>query len=428
MSRGGVRVGKDGRWSKLSLGLFLWVVGWFVALGVACDEGNAIVGGECAFGYSVCGDRCVRLSDDPMHCGACHRACGPSEICDDGVCGDGDGGSDASLTDGPLGEGSTSDGLGTDGGGDGGDGGGGDGAPVCVPPYDTAAQCGDCFTRCTAPNDACRLGDAGGFVCAPLCAPPLTNCGGVCVDTDSDPDHCGRCNNVCASSICQMGVCQGATTGDIIYIGHDYMVAPNGTSQTQVLSRSVLIPPRNPVRILVYTRYANPTAVARVNGVLGAIPSQFGRTVTVASTTSDTDVPTRLAAGDFDVLVVHDQVSAPAGAPATLGASWATTLADFTHEGGVFVVLDGAAGTTKEMPQFVTATGLLSVTAHTPIADGSLLDVVAPFDAIGTGVVTPYAARSNTVNLDSEANGGRVVWVVTETSTSKPNVIHKSAL
>jgi hypothetical protein len=43
---------------------------------------------------------------------------------------------------------------------------------------------------------------------APTCAAPTTLCGTECVDTQTSPDHCGRCGNACASGLtCTGGDC-----------------------------------------------------------------------------------------------------------------------------------------------------------------------------------------------------------------------------
>lgn len=52
--------------------------------GAAATGGSAPV--TCAPPRKQCGDACVDLSDDPSHCGACDRDCGPDEGCDLGVC------------------------------------------------------------------------------------------------------------------------------------------------------------------------------------------------------------------------------------------------------------------------------------------------------------------------------------------------------
>lgn len=40
------------------------------------------------------------------------------------------------------------------------------------------------------------------------CSAPLVDCGGACVDTNNDPDHCGACGTACtAEQLCSMGAC-----------------------------------------------------------------------------------------------------------------------------------------------------------------------------------------------------------------------------
>jgi hypothetical protein len=39
------------------------------------------------------------------------------------------------------------------------------------------------------------------------CGPGLTGCGGVCVNTQTDSDHCGRCDRGCFLLRCSGGGC-----------------------------------------------------------------------------------------------------------------------------------------------------------------------------------------------------------------------------
>jgi len=342
------------------------IIAFALALG-ACAAGNSVVGGECAEGYVQQGDTCVLATSVQ-----------PSQ--DGGVQTNQDGGdgSTASNDDGGARDGSTAS---------------GDGA---IPPNETIGP------QCTAPD---------------------LECNGQCIDPSSDPDNCGSCGHVCPSNLCVLGKCQGSAPGHVVVIGHDYASAPSTfSSQARVLSNATLMPASNPLRVMSYEQYASQTAVANAEGLVGSEAKQLGRTVSFVAIASSTDVSNKINIDDYDVLVVHDQMRAPSGALAQIGTGWASdgNIASFLHAGGVVVVLSGGTGT-AEMPALATNASLLSVTSQSVIT-GSL-DVLAPADAVGEGVVSPYAPKPSTVTFDTESNGGDVVWVVAQNSA--PVVVHK---
>jgi hypothetical protein len=423
---------------------------------VGCGADNGVVGGDCAAGYTQCGLVCVDISNDPENCGGCGNVCA-SGICTDGKCESGaarDAGADASKDggkqkgrDGGSGDGPHSDatdhadghgqdGAGQDGTLDGaGDSQGGDGSPSdgagedgCSPPYDNNGNCGSCGFACD-PIDNCVAGDGGAFQCVLACTPPEKDCSGICVDESDDPNNCGACGKFCPSGICTGGICDGSTEGDIVIIGHDYNSSLSMLTAPKLLTNAVFLPTTEPVRVLSFEHYADATSVSNVKSVLDGEASLTGRKIAYTVSMTDTDIPVELSTASFDVLFVYDQTSAAPGVLGPLGASWASTLATFTSGGGIVVSLDGAAGTTQEMPQFDTSAGLLAVTGHTVIAKGTPLDVVAPGDAIGHGVFSPYAAEPSSVFfLTTEANGGEVTYVVVDPSgpDSAPVVVHKA--
>lgn len=69
----------------------------FVSLLASC--GSPLVGSECRTGFELCGGRCVDVRTDRNHCGGCGEVCGAGLVCQEGACGttpmDGGAGDDA---------------------------------------------------------------------------------------------------------------------------------------------------------------------------------------------------------------------------------------------------------------------------------------------------------------------------------------------
>jgi hypothetical protein len=78
----------------------------------------------------------------------------------------------------------------------------------CVP-IDTD-HCGSCTTKCAAPDAGAATCTQSGqsYTCGVACDTNRTRCGTTCVDTQSDPSHCGRCGHSCEAGACVMGQCQ----------------------------------------------------------------------------------------------------------------------------------------------------------------------------------------------------------------------------
>ena len=175
------------------------------ACGIACLAGDvcrgslcvpAEGGGGCKTGFTPCGTTCVDVNIDPAHCGACGFACAAGEVCSGAQCGTVGGGGckDGNLT--YCGE-----------------------NVGCVDVNIDPANCGSCGVAC-AFVESCQGGACVALPVAdpnlvaddpppPTCADQgLADCGGVCVDPNSDPFNCGGCGVACGDVACLSGVCQ----------------------------------------------------------------------------------------------------------------------------------------------------------------------------------------------------------------------------
>jgi hypothetical protein len=256
-----------------------------------------------------------------------------------------------------------------------------------------------------------------------VCFAPDILCSGTCLDPTSDPLNCGSCGHVCPSNACSAGKCVGSAPGHVVVIGHDYVTSPTAySSQARVLSKATLIPASNPLRVMSYEQYADATAVSNAESLVNAEAKLLGRNVSFVAVTTAGAVSSGIDITSYDVLMVHDQMNAPSGTLGAIGSTWESdgNVAAFLHAGGVVVVLTGGTGT-AEMPALSTNADLLSIQAES-ILSGSLT-VLAPADAVGSGVVGPYVPKPSTVSLTTEANGGDVVWVVGQSGS--PIVVHK---
>jgi hypothetical protein len=408
----------------------------FMALAAAtmvtgCD---AVVGGACADGFEVCNDRCVPIGGCGGGSSTGSEVGGhPTAVSETGPATDAGSSTDTAPSSdaAPVDDGAASsdapprsDETGSgEVGGPGSDAGAGetsaDATPECVPPFQDAANCGACGVVCDGATPVCRPSGSS-YACAGACAAGEIDCGGVCIDVTSDSHHCGACGVVCASGLCSGGVCRGAIPGHFVAIGHDYK-APT-TAASRLLTNAAFLPGRNPVRVLAYGEFADSAVAASVDHVLdGAAASGRTWTKTLASSRTDFD---SLSIDRFDVVLVYDQPNAPAGTLSDVGATLRRKLLSFSEAGGVVIALDGGTGI-DEMPAFLSASTFLDVSGDTSMR-AVALDVVAPGDAIGVGVLTPYlsATRTASFTLASPLPSETKV-VVSESASSAPIVLHR---
>ena len=356
--------------SVVVTGLGLW----------ACDVENSLLGGECAPGYEPSGDRCVPIVDAGSRDG----------ISGDGMLADGGG---ADGRDGTDGGGGTDGGDGTDGGG---------------------------------LTDSGADADGGGL----NCTPPLVPCHGVCIDTSADPLNCGACDNICPSLLCSNSKCEGTVAGHIVVFGHDYQGAFS-SAQRKALANAALLATAPIIKVRSYEQYSDGTAVAQVKGIITAAAQAQGRTAAYTVVTQPSDVSSGMNLLNTDVLVIYDQVNAPAATLGGIGTGWASALTTFTQNGGIVIALDGLGGASPQMPALLTNSLLLDVSSDTRVNVGTPLVDVASQDAVGQGLVSPYGAGQNTVHFAcNEPNGGPVTYVVVNPSndaaTPPPVIVHKT--
>ncbi|MBM4376026.1 MAG: hypothetical protein FJ095_13150 [Deltaproteobacteria bacterium] len=187
-----------------------------------CSAALACVDGTCTEPSACKGDLCIgactSLFDDPLNCGKCGIACKPGQVCSAGICGAECGGGLLQC------------------------------CGKCIDPTSDPVHCGGCDPSC--PEATAGGGGVGGsqpggspdtLACAkghvacagntPLCSQcscvsetQCTStelksvCGGSCVDLQTDPKHCGKCDQSCGPSqkcsagLCISGDCQAGKT------------------------------------------------------------------------------------------------------------------------------------------------------------------------------------------------------------------------
>jgi hypothetical protein len=87
------------------------------------------------------------------------------------------------------------------------------GGGSCVDTTSDPNHCGSCQGQPLLHNAYCKNG-------IPICLPGLISCAGSCIDFASNPDHCGTCNATpcnpgekCENGVCGTGACTGGRVG-----------------------------------------------------------------------------------------------------------------------------------------------------------------------------------------------------------------------
>jgi len=352
-------------------------LGALIALGGCYDS---IVGGRCAGGYfdddGVC-HKPATANGDPDARPSGHDPDGRTDVHpgrDAGGDGYGDGGDPDANGGGGIDAGG---GGGIDAGGGGGsDAGGGGGSD--------AGGGSDPDAGVSGTPDAQGSPDAAPSPDAFSCPLGLLDCDNVCIDPMTDPDNCGACGHVCASGICEAGVCVGVVTGHVVLIGHDYQVSH--MSAQRVLGNALTLGRPGGMRVGVYrgtadNKHISPELLAIANALnaSGRVWERVDLTTLDATSTQG-----------MTVVVILSQLGTTTAAETT-GAGWKNAKA-FVAAGGVVVALGGDKTVTEHV---LVGASLLDATAA-PSATGATLTIADWNDALAVGVTDPYHADTTT--------------------------------
>ena len=355
------------------------------ACGTACELGIPCVEGvcraPCPSGTTDCGGTCVVLSSDPFNCGTCGNRCGSGYVCRSSAC----------ILDCPPGLTGC--------------------AGECVDLSIDPAHCGSCERACL-PTESCFAG-----TCLLECPDGYTPCTGSCVDLTSDADNCGACGRACMSGICDAAICSEEVPGHLVVVGHNF--ARFRRAQMLLLANAVFsLSGTNPVRVAAltaWTRTGTGTAANNVDLAISQAALERGRTW--ERTALEDLVALGSALETSDVLLIYEQCLAGDSDLRAAGAALAGQLDAFLHRGGIVLMTDARTGNNGSW-QLLDAAGLFAATGCTDITDARV-SVLAPGDAIASGVPLTYVAERDSVRFES-AETSQVVG-----DGTAPVVIHK---
>ncbi len=157
----------------------------------SCGSGACTLS-SCEEGFDNCDGRTENgceadVKEDVFHCGGCARRCeanvpNSADVCIGGRC-------EEECYPGWK----DCDGIASNG---------------CETDLSLPTSCGDCGERCSGVAFLCSGTPDTGWSCVPPpCMDPPTRCGASCVDTTSNPRHCGSCDTVCPGGPNAQPVC-----------------------------------------------------------------------------------------------------------------------------------------------------------------------------------------------------------------------------
>ena len=225
---------------------------------------------------------------------------------------------------------------------------------------------------------------------AMVCTLPEVKCGDQCIDVSDDPYNCGHCGRTCSSGICAAGSCIGDLPGHIVVIGHDYVASD--PAMDRVIANGVSLSVLGGVSgSVAHVGWWRGTAAQEAG--IAAVARGLAQTGHTAQSTSVATIDTASLA-NLDAIVVEPQVGDGDAAEAA-GAAAAASLATYLGASHTVVVMETTAGVSY---RWLHGAGLVDLTPPVD-ASASQVTVVAPGDAIATGVVSPYFAKPGSVGF-----------------------------
>jgi hypothetical protein len=362
---------------------------------VACSKGVCGVG-ACNPGFADCNgfvaDGCeANLGSDSQNCGACKKACGPTQTCTAAAC-------------------------------------------ACASAEDTLCD-GACTDFETDPNNCGGCGDAcvtgqkcvSGKCACPSTAPTL--CDGVCSDTESDPNNCGGCGVVCLdpTTSCAGGTCvpppvtlvggqtnPGAIALDSTYVywvddtdAGSLMRIPKANGHPTTLAQGLDHPYALAVdsTSVYFTTYAQLLKVPIAGGTPTVLATETANAVALSGSTlvvGSADIQAFDLAGDPTIILLGTGQNDPRAVAAdSRNAYWITTA-------GVVASAPIATGGMKTLASGQGGYYGIAVDASNVYFTNSYAGTVASVPIGGGGVTTLATGQTNPQAI--AVAGGYVYW------------------